>query len=190
MTKVPDTAVPLADLIRDRWSPRSFDATHEISDADLLSILEAGRWAPSANNGQPWRFSVAKRGTDLHAKVSAALSGFNKNWAPEASVLVVVSVKREDDGSSSKRNFFDAGLSVASMTLQAQALGLYSHQMAGIDFDKMHKAVGEPQDFEVAVVIAIGKRDEPEKLEGPALERELAPRSRLDLAEIVLHGHP
>ncbi|MEI7443163.1 MAG: nitroreductase family protein, partial [Actinomycetes bacterium] len=47
MSKVPQTSAPLAELIRDRWSPRSFDPTHEISDQDLLSILEAARWAPS-----------------------------------------------------------------------------------------------------------------------------------------------
>ena len=190
MSKVPETSAPIADLIRDRWSPRSFDAAYEISDQDLLSILEAARWAPSANNGQPWRFSVAKRGTELHAQISDGLSGFNRAWAPVASVLIVVSVKKDEDGTSSKRNFFDAGLSVSLLALQAQALGLHSHQMAGIDVEKLQQVLDIPDDLEVALVIAVGKRDEPTKLEGPALERELAPRTRLDLADIVLHGQP
>ncbi|MCX6404473.1 MAG: nitroreductase family protein, partial [Actinobacteria bacterium] len=163
---------------------------HEISDQDLLSILEAARWAPSAMNAQPWRFSVAKRGTELHSELSEALSGFNKNWAPSASLLVVVAIKKNDDGTSSKSNFFDAGLSVSLMTLQAQALGLHSHQMGGIDAEQMEKVLGTSEDFEVAIAVAIGKRDEPEKLDGPALERELAPRTRLELSEVVLHGQP
>ena len=142
MSKVPQTSAPLAEVIRDRWSPRSFDPTHEISDQDLLSILEAARWAPSAMNAQPWRFSVAKRGTELHKKLSGALSG------------------------------------------------LHSHQMGGIKAEKMEKLLDTPEDFEVAIAIAIGKRDEPEKLDGQALERELAPRTRLELSEIVLHGQP
>jgi hypothetical protein len=40
------------------------------------------------------------------------------------------------------------------------------------------------------VVIAIGKQDAPEKLEGPAAERELAPRERKPLNEIVIAGLP
>jgi len=190
MSKVPETSAPITELIRDRWSPRSFDQAHEISDQDLSSILEAARWAPSANNGQPWRFSVAKRDTELHTQMADALSGFNKAWAPTASALIVVSVKKDEDGSSSKRHFYDAGLSVSHLILQAQALGLHSHQMSGINFEKMEKLLGTPSDLEVAVAIAIGKKDLPEKLEDPALERELAPRSRLDLADIVLHGQP
>jgi hypothetical protein len=39
-------------------------------------------------------------------------------------------------------------------------------------------------------VFSVGKKAAPEKLEGPALEREIAPRTRLDLSEIVLHGKP
>ena len=153
-------------------------------------MLEAARWAPSAMNAQPWRFSVAKRGTELHAKLSDALSGFNKKWAPNAGVLIAVSVKKNEDGSSSKSNFYDAGLSVSLLCIQAQALGLHSHQMGGIEVAKVEKILDLPHDFEAAVVVAIGQRDEPEKLDGPALERELAPRERLDLADIVLHGHP
>ena len=190
MSKVPQTSAPLAELIRDRWSPRSFDPTHEISDQDLLSMLEAARWAPSSMNDQPWRFSVAKRGTELHSDFSEALNGFNKNWAPSASALIVVSIKKNEDGTSSKGNFFDAGLSVALLTLQAQALGLHSHQMGGIDAQQMEKVLDTPNDLEVAIAIAVGKRDVPEKLAGPALKRELAPRTRLELSEIVLHGQP
>ena len=62
--------------------------------------------------------------------------------------------------------------------------------MGGINAEKMEKVLGTPQDFEVAIAVAIGKVDVPEKLEGPALERELAPRTRLELSEIVLHGKP
>jgi nitroreductase len=190
MNKIPDTSVPLTDLLEARWSPRSYDEAHEISDQEILSILEAGRWAPSSSNGQPWRFSVAKRGSDLHQKVVAGLTGFNQAWAPAASALIVVSVKKGKDGLSSKGNFYDAGLSVALMSVQAQALDLYTHQMGGIVHDQLHESLGLDSDLEVAVVFTVGKKDAPEKFEGEALAREIAPRTRLELSEIVLHGKP
>ncbi|MNH11653.1 NADH dehydrogenase [compost metagenome] len=43
-----------------RWSPRAF-TNEPISEATLLSFLEAARWAPSAYNSQPWRFLYARR---------------------------------------------------------------------------------------------------------------------------------
>lgn len=190
MSKTPTTSAPLTELVAARWSPRSYDESHEISDSDLLSILEAGRWAPSSSNGQPWRFAVAKRGSELHAKVVSGLTGFNQAWAPAASALIVVAVKRAEDGSSHKGNHYDAGLAVSLMTIQAQALDLYSHQMGGILHDQLHQDLGLPKDLEVVVVFAVGRKDSPEKFEGAAYEREIAARSRLELSEIVLHGKP
>jgi len=55
------TAVPVNEVIAIRRSPRSLDESAPISDTDLVGILEAARWAPSAFNGQPWRFFVGKR---------------------------------------------------------------------------------------------------------------------------------
>jgi nitroreductase len=190
MSKSPETSAPLTPLLASRWSPRSYDKSYEISDQEILAILEAGRWAASANNLQPWRFSVAKRRTELHEKVVAGLTGFNQSWAPDAAALIVVSIKRSDAGESIKGNFYDAGLAVAQMCVQAQALDLYTHQMAGILHDQLHKSLGLSADLEVAVVISVGKKDVPEKFEGEALARENAPRTRLDLSEIVLHGKP
>ncbi len=190
MNKKPETSAPLTELLEKRWSPRAFDANHLIDDQQMLSILEAGRWAPSASNGQPWRFSVAVRGTDGHSKVVAGLGGFNQAWAPIASAMIVISIKKNDDGTSSAKNFYDAGLAVSMMSVQAQSLDLHSHQMSGIVPEVIHEGLGIPADFEVAVVIAIGKIASPDVFEGAAYEREIAPRTRLPLEEIVLHGKP
>jgi nitroreductase len=190
MNKKPDTSAPLTDLLEKRWSPRAYDAKHLIEDKDMLSILEAGRWAPSANNGQPWRFSVAARGSEVHAKVTAGLGGFNQAWAPTASAMIVISIKKNEDGTSSAKNYYDAGLAVSLMTVQAQSLDLYSHQMAGIVPEVIQEGLAIPGDFEVAVVVALGKIASPDVFEGAAYEREIAPRTRLPLEEIVLHGKP
>ena len=190
MNKKPETSAPLTDLLDKRWSPRAYDSNHLISDQDMLSILEAGRWAPSANNGQPWRFSVAVRGTEVHEKVTGGLGGFNQAWAPAASAMIVISIKKNEDGTSSLKNYYDAGLAVSLMTVQAQSLDLYSHQMAGIVPEVIQEGLVIPTEFEVAVVVAIGKIASPDVFEGAAYEREIAPRTRLPLEEIVLHGKP
>ena len=190
MNKKPETSATLTELLEKRWSPRAYDANHLIEDKHMLSILEAGRWAPSANNGQPWRFSVAVRGTDAHAKVTEGLGGFNQAWAPAASVMIVISIKKKEDRTSSVKNYYDAGLAVSLMTVQAQSLDLYSHQMAGIVPEVIQEGLDIPSEFEVAVVVAVGKIASPDVFEGAAYEREIAPRTRLSLEEIVLHGKP
>lgn len=191
MNKTALTAAPILPILAERWSPRSYDTNFEVTAHDLTSILEAARWAPSANNGQPWRFSVAKRGTDLHGKVVAGLSGFNAAWAPAASALVVVSVlKTNADGSAHRSAHYDAGLAVANLTIQAQELGLHTHQMMGIDHAAIHQSLGLDENLEVLVIVTVGKVAPAEQLEGPAYEREIQPRVRQALEDIVLHGKP
>ena len=191
MSKTAITAAPILPVLAERWSPRSYDAGHEISQHELLSVLEAARWAPSANNGQPWRFSVAKRGDELFTKIIDGLTGFNQSWAPKASALIVVSVKKFNaDGAAYRSAHYDAGLAVANLTTQAQELGLHTHQMAGMHHDQIAETLGLGDQLEPVVVVTLGKVAAAELLEGPAFEREIAPRTRLTLDEIVLHGKP
>ena len=76
-----DTTAQLINPLVERWSPRAYDPTAEVSVEALRTILEAARWAPSANNVQPWRFIVARRGTPAFTTVHDALLGFNQAWA-------------------------------------------------------------------------------------------------------------
>lgn len=185
------TAAPILPVLANRWSPRSLDENHEISDQDLLSILEAGRWAPSGNNVQPWRFSTAKRGSDLFGKIAAHLGGFNGAWSPKCSAYVVISAFANGDisqpGSTSQ---FDAGLATAQILIQAEGLGLHGHVMGGIDHLALHAELGYPENLAVLVVLAIGKGAPAELLEGGAYDREVAARTRLPIEEVVLHGLP
>jgi len=192
MNKTAITAAPIMPVLADRWSPRSFDADYEISQHDLLSILEAARWAPSSNNGQPWRYSVLNRGTDLFNQVAAeGLSGFNQAWAPKSSTLVIVSIQTKTaDGKENKSAHYDAGLSVSNLVIQAHKLGLHAHQIGGFVPDALRSILELDEDLSPIVVVAIGKVAPAEKLEGPAYEREIQPRTRLELDEIVLHGKP
>jgi len=192
MSKTAITAAPIAPVLADRWSPRAYDSSYVLSDHDLLSILEAGRWAPSANNAQPWFFSVAKRGDDLWTKITTeALEGFNAAWAPNASAFVVVSAEFVTaDGRDNSYASYDAGLATMSMVIQAQELGVATHQVGGFNRVTMPGILGLKDGVKPVVLLVLGKLAAADTLQGPAYEREIAPRVRKALDEVVLHGKP
>lgn len=186
-----NTVTPIHPVLSTRRSPRSFDATAIISNDDLLAILEAARWAPSANNFQPWRFHVGVRGDDVFDSVLATLVPFNQSWANRASALILVSiVNQNEDGTPRPISTFDAGLAVSQLTFEAHSRGQVVHQMAGFDAEKATETFALPAEITPIVVIAIGVQGPAEQLEGVLLERETAPRQRKDLSEIVLAGKP
>jgi nitroreductase len=185
------TAVPVNEVIAIRRSPRSFDEQVAISDTDLIGILEAARWAPSAFNGQPWRFFVGKRGDTTFNQILTSLVEFNQGWAKNASALILVAAQpTRDDGSIHADYQFDCGLSVAQLVIETHDRGLIAHQMTGFDKDKARTSVEMPTELVPVVVIAIGKQDSHEKLPSGLAEREVAPRGRKTLEEIVLVGLP
>ena len=91
-----------------RWSARSF-ADREVSYSDLTRVFEAARWSASSNNEQPWRFLVGKRGSETHNKISSTLTGFNREWAPAAPVLILgfASSTFSRNGSSNPYGLYD-----------------------------------------------------------------------------------
>jgi len=186
-----ETTVPVHEIIATRRSPRSFDESAVISDQDLLGILEAARWAPSAFNGQPWRFFVGKRGDELFNQIMASLVPFNQSWAERSSALILVAAKTvKSDGTIHADYQFDCGLAVGQLVIETHHRGLIAHQMTGFDKAIAQSELSMPAELVPVVVIAIGKQDAPEKLSGPLLEREQAKRERLPLAEIVIKGLP
>ena len=191
MQKTAITAAAIAPVLAERWSPRAYDESYVVSQHELLSILEAGRWAPSANNGQPWRYSIAARGTELFDQMISAMTGFNQAWAPRASALIVISVLNvKPDGEPYTSASLDAGLTAQNMMIQTAELGLAAHPIGGIDHAKMREVLSLADNLNPVLVLTIGKRADASTLEGPAYEREIAPRTRLDLDDIILHGKP
>ena len=186
-----ETSTPVNEIIATRRSPRSLNETAVISDVDLLAILEAARWAPSAFNGQRWRYFVGKRGDEVFAQILSSLGEFNQMWARNASALILVtSTTVKGDGTPNNDYLYDCGLSVAQLSIEAHDRGLVAHQMTGFDKAKAQSAVGVPSELVPVVVVAVGTQDVPEKLSGPMLDRELAKRERLPLERIVLKGLP
>jgi nitroreductase len=190
--KIAITAAPIAPVLAERWSPRSFNKDYLLTQHEALSILEAGRWAPSSNNLQPWRFAYISKTDELHPAIcEKGLTGFNQSWAPNASALIVVAVQvNTADGKENTGRKYDAGLAAALMVVQAQELGLHTHHIGGLVREEILELLKLDSNYEILTVIAVGKIAPAEELEGPAFEREVAPRVRLELDEIMLYGKP
>lgn len=173
-------------LFLGRWSPRAF-ADRDVSRADLKRIFEAARWAPSSGNAQPWRFIVGIKGSETHAKIASALAGFNKDWAPKAPVLILGTTNAVNSrGAANAYAMYDLGAAAVSITLEAEALGLVTHQMGGFDREAMRKELGIPESYVFGSVMALGYQDEPAALANDDLiSRETAPRTRKPLSEIA-----
>lgn len=184
-----ETSVQINEVIATRRSPRSFDPSHTLADTDLRAGLEAARWAPSAFNGQPWRFYAGSRGDELFSEILSVLGEFNQMWAKNASALVLVaSTVKKADGTDHAEYLFDCGLAVGQMVHELHDRGLVTHQMAGYSKELARTALEMPDDLVPVVVIAIGKQDSAEKLPEALAERELATRERLPLEKIVIKG--
>lgn len=175
-------------VVLNRWSPRSF-ADRDVSPADLRRVFEAARWSASASNEQPWRFLVGARNSLTYKKIFSTLVGFNQSWAGTAPVLLLgaASTKFAHNGSANAYALYDLGAASALLCLQAAALGLKTHSMAGVDHEAARQAFGIPEDFVLGAVIALGYQGEPDALGHEKLiEREVEPRSRKPLSEFVL----
>jgi nitroreductase len=168
-----------------RWSPRAY-TNDEMSEQELLTILEAARWAPSSYNSQPWRFVFARRGTPHWDRLVGLLNEFNRSWAANASALVIVLSKTTftppgaSDPVSMPTHSFDAGAAWAYLALQASLSGWHAHGMAGFDKEKTRIELGVPAEFAIEAAVAIGKIGDKAMLpEGLRSKEEPSPRSPL-----------
>jgi nitroreductase len=189
MTRSTDTA--LDPLFLDRWSPRAYDGS-AMPEADLRTILDAARWAPSAFNYQPWRLLYSVRDDANWEMFLSILIPFNQGWAKNASALVFfVSDTRSagPDGVETPlhSHSFDTGAAWAQLGLQSLRLGYHAHGMTGIDFDKARELLGIPERFHVEAAAAIGRIADPATLpEG--LRAGEVPSHRKPLEEIAYAG--
>lgn len=183
---------PVDPLFVERWSPRAFDGS-DMPDADLLTIFEAGRWAPSAFNAQPWRLLYAKRGSPDWERFMALLMPFNQLWARQASVLVFILSDtliemKQGELSPSRTHSFDAGAAWASMALQATRLGYHAHGMAGVEWDAARSELGVPERYRFDAAFVIGRIAPVETLDERFRERE-KPSDRKAIGEFAFAGN-
>jgi nitroreductase len=189
--KVAETTYPVHDLVAHRWSPRAF-AEKPVETETLLSLLEAARWAASCFNAQPWRYLIAtKEKPDDYARLLSCLVEFNQQWAKSAPVLMISIAKTTFDhnGKPNAHSWHDVGQASASMAIQATALGLQIHQMAGFSAEKVRELYQLPAEFEPVAAIAIGYPGDPATLPENFREREVAPSSRNAIEAFAFTGN-
>jgi nitroreductase len=172
--------------LRRRWSPRAFD-DRSIELEKLRSLFEAARWAPSSNNEQPWRFLVAtKENTTEYDRLFGCLVEGNQKWAYRAPALLLSVAKLQfEDDSPNRHALHDTGMAVENLVLQATALGLVAHQMAGFRIDQARTDCKIPAGYEPVAMIAIGYPGDPAQLSDRLRAREVHPRVRKPLTEFV-----
>jgi nitroreductase len=190
MEKLADTAYAIEPILQQRWSPRAF-AERPVEPEKLRRLLEAARWAASCATQQPWYFIVATReDATEYARLLSCLRENNQQWAAHAPVLMVSVAKLSFDmnGQPNRYAFHDVGLAAANLIVQATALGLFVHQMAGFYPDKVRELYGVPEDFEPVAGIVLGYPGDPATLSEELRQRELAPRVRKPLETFVFQG--
>jgi nitroreductase len=174
-------------IILHRWSPRSF-ADKAVSAADLEKVFEAARWTASSYNEQPWRYFVGIKGDATYEKIYSTLVSFNQYWAKAAPVLIlgVASTIFAHNGEKNTHCLYDLGAASSYLTLQAAALGLSTHSMAGFDQAAALAAFEVPSNFVAGAVIALGYQGEPADLgQEQMIAMEQAPRQRKPVSEFV-----
>lgn len=152
---------PIEPMFLERRSPRTFTG-EPIADADLFTIFEAARWAPSSSNLQPWRFLYAKRDSAHWPLFFEALNPGNQRWVSETSVLLAIVSKRtrqpkEGPPVENYSHSFDTGAAWGYLALQASRIDWAAHAMTGFDKTRAATNLGIPDDYRIECMAAIGR---------------------------------
>lgn len=175
------------ELIRARWSPRAF-ATRPVEAEKVAQLLEAARWAASSYNDQPWQFIVTTAARQAgYGKLMSCLVPDNQSWAATAPVLIltVARLAFEHNGKPNRHAIYDLGQAVGTLLVQATALGLHAHQMAGFDAELARRLFRIPAGHEPMAVAAVGYLGDAARLPPGVEEKDPATRERKAVAEFA-----
>lgn len=149
------------EIAKLRQSCRAYDETKQVEQEKLDAILEAAQLAPSACNGQPYRFTVCRGEAAREvALATRGMGGMNK-FAVQAPVMIVVSempyVKSAALGAKVKGNDYrsiDIGITTAYLTAEATAQGLSTCILGWLDDAKIRKICN--LEYPARLVITLG----------------------------------
>jgi nitroreductase len=182
---------PVDPLFLERWSPRAFDGS-QMPEADVLTLFEAARWAPSAFNAQPWRFLYARRGDPDWARFLDLLVPFNREWAQSASLILYFCsdslVETRHGLEVSHSHSFDTGAAWACLALQASLMGYQAHGMTGVDFERARTELQMPERFRIEAAAVVGRIGDPATLPETLRARE-APNGRKPVSDFAFQGN-
>ncbi len=179
-------------LFLERWSPRAF-TEEEIPEADLFSLFEAARWAPSSYNSQPWVFLYARRSSPHWGKFLGLLNEFNQSWAKRAGAIVIIASNSTmlppgaEKRVPSHSHSFDAGAAWGAFALQGSKLGWYTHAMVGFDIPRAFAELNFSAGYRVEAAVAVGRLGDKSILPESLQARE-TPNARKPIGDFAFEG--
>lgn len=149
----------LLALLKSRRSIRRY-LPNQVPEEMIEQLLEAGQWAPSASNRQPWAFIVVQDKA-VRQEIAQQAAYFFLRWAhvEDAPLLIVLC---GDARNRIYRQFLheDVGLAGGQMMLQAAALGLGTCWIGGLDRKAIAGVLRLPDHMEVVGLLTVGFPDE------------------------------
>ena len=190
MTPTENPRIASADvdpLFINRWSPRSF-SDEQLTDPEIASIFEGARWSPSSFNRQPWLFVYETDGPDRETFDSILMPG-NQLWASKAPLIgFIFAETKTQEGRRPRTSQFDTGAAWMALALQARSLGIYTHGMAGIDYDSVHEKLGVSDEYYTAMCGFVAGRIGPRQALPEDLQERESPNDRKPISEIAHKG--
>lgn len=173
-----------------RHSPRAFTG-EALPEAELMRMIEAARWSPSAYNSQPWRFLYALRGDANWETFFGLLVPGNQKWVSgTGAILFLVSnglMKVGDELKPSYSHSFDAGTASLAFQLQAIHQGWHAHGMVGFDHVRAPEVLRLPENHRIEAAFAVGRKVAEADITEEQRPRE-APNGRRPITDFVIAG--
>ena len=150
-------------LVRARVSLRRY-SEKAVPDDVILSVVDAARRAPSASNGQPWRFIAVAGGPARDALARACFTGLFSATRFAAKAPLIIALCAERAGlmraahavKDSAMYQLDCGIAGEHLVLRAAELGLGSCWIGWFPRRRARRALGAPPHVKVVSLIAIG----------------------------------
>ncbi|MGB9762203.1 MAG: nitroreductase family protein [Caldimicrobium sp.] len=155
------SGISVIEAIHGRRSVRKY-LPEKPKREDILKILEAGIWAPSGHNNQPWRFVIIWS-EEIKEKLSKLT--IYKELVRRAPVLIGVFLEKKAMYHQIK-DHQSAGACLQNMMLAAYALGLGTCWLGEIlkNEDKVKEILGlPPQEYEMVALLSVGYSDDKSK---------------------------
>ena len=190
--KTIDSVVPVLPLFAERYSGVSYDPDRNVAPEQMLALVEAARWAPSCHGDQPWRYIICNKSSNPDAWEAAWACLLEKNqvWCKAAPVLIIACCDTVLSKTGKPNTFgaYDTGAASVSMSLQAAAMGLMTHQMGGFVVGKARESFQIPERFVPLAMMAVGYQLPEARLPEAFRSRELAARVRNPLDQHFFAG--
>jgi nitroreductase len=177
----------ILEIIQERWSPVAFSSA-KVEEFKLKAMFEAAGYASSCNNEQPWLFVFSTQDEkEIFSDFMGFLADGNKLWAKNAYALAIsmARTKFSYNGKPNRFAFYDTGMAVTNLLIQAQTLDIYVHQMGGYSIEKVKEYFKLDEGIEPIAMMAIGYLGDGSDLTPELLKRDEKRRPRKSVQEFV-----